>query len=65
MLERGAPQSCLAFWEHGERYMMRHALEADVTIGGRPLALPIVTLDDGDEISLGSHKMRFRRIPDA
>jgi hypothetical protein len=30
-------------------------------IGGEQLTLPLVMLDDGDEIQIGAHKMQFSR----
>ena len=43
--------------------MLREADGAGMLVCGRRLALPVVVLDDGDEIAIGPHRMRFRRIP--
>jgi Inner membrane component of T3SS, cytoplasmic domain len=44
---------------HGATYMFRDIARHDTTIAGSPPALPVVILEDGDEIQIGEHRMRF------
>jgi len=43
----------------GATYMFRDLAGHDTTIADRPLTLPVVMLEDGDEIQIGAHRMRF------
>lgn len=63
LLDAGLPAEAILVWHHGERSMLKHALGAGVTIGGAPPALSIIVLEDGDEIAIAGHEMRYRRIP--
>lgn len=47
----------VSIWPQGPRFMLRH--NGGVVIGGARPALSVVTLDDGDEIAWGPHRMRF------
>jgi len=53
-----APQHA-RIWQHGERFVFRQIAENGTLVGGQSLALPLVMLDDGDEIQIGRHRMRF------
>jgi hypothetical protein len=48
-------------WVQGTRFMLRHA--GIVVSGSRP-ALPVVTLEDGDELAWNAHRLQFQ-IEDA
>lgn len=43
----------------GATYMFHDLAGHDTTIADRPLTLPVVMLEDGDEIQIGAHRMRF------
>jgi curved DNA-binding protein CbpA len=46
-------------WQQGEHFAFRQLEGADSEIGGQQLLIPLVMLDDGDEIGIGPHRMRF------
>jgi curved DNA-binding protein CbpA len=46
-------------WRHGGHVVFRQIDGAATQISGRPLLLPLVMLEDGDEIQLGPHRMRY------
>ena len=46
-------------WRQAGHYMLRQIGGAETLIGGEPLALPIVVLEDGDELTIGPHVLRF------
>jgi hypothetical protein len=48
-------------WKHGEHFVFHQLDGAGTMIGDLPLTLPLVMLDDGDEIQIGAHRMRFSR----
>jgi hypothetical protein len=48
-------------WTQGDQIMLRQS-GAILVGGGRP-ALPVVVLEDGDELAWGSHRLQFRRAP--
>jgi hypothetical protein len=48
----------ISIWSQGPRFMLRHS--GGVAISGARPSLPVVTLDDGDEIAFGPHRLRFR-----
>lgn len=50
----------MSVWPQGERYMLRD--NAGVVVSGIRPAIPVVTLDDGDEISWGPHRLRFELL---
>jgi hypothetical protein len=45
-------------WAQGEHFMLRHG--GAILIGGARPALPIVVLEDGDELQWGVHRLQFR-----
>jgi hypothetical protein len=48
-------------WTQGEHIMLGHS--GAVLIGGTRPTLPIVVLEDGDELTWSNHKLEFRRAP--
>ena len=50
-----------SIWPQGERYMLRD--NGGVAVSGVRHAIPVVTLDDGDEIAWGPHRLRFELLP--
>jgi curved DNA-binding protein CbpA len=46
-------------WLHGNHFVFRQLDDGDTTIAGQPLTLPMVVLDDGDEIRISIHRMRL------
>jgi hypothetical protein len=58
--ETGAVASDHArIWQLGQRFLFRHVDGHGTVIGGEPVMTPLVWLDDGDEIEIGVHRMRF------
>jgi predicted component of type VI protein secretion system len=49
-------------WRHGDNYLLREVDGAGTLIGGHPLETPVVVLEDGDEVTLGPYRMRFRLL---
>ncbi|MEX2245346.1 MAG: hypothetical protein WEC75_01550 [Dehalococcoidia bacterium] len=47
-------------WRRGDRVFLRQAGQNGVKINGQPLALPLVILDDGDEIGIAGQVLRFQ-----
>jgi len=47
-------------WRHGQQFMFHELQGKRTRIDGEALALPLVILDDGDEIVIGSHRIKFR-----
>lgn len=60
----GEGKSSATIWRHGERFLLRHNGKR-VTVSDKPPLLPIVVLEDGDEIGVGADRARFRVIPPA
>jgi hypothetical protein len=58
----GEGKSSATIWRHGERFLIRHN-GARVLVSNRPPVLPIVVLEDGDEIVVGADHARFRILP--
>lgn len=50
-------------WQQGDSFLFRHVDGDAVTIGGQPLSLPVVVLEDGDEIAIGANRIVFREAP--
>jgi hypothetical protein len=48
-------------WTQGDQIMLRHS--GAILIGGSRPTLPVVVLEDGDELAWGAHKAQFRRAP--
>jgi hypothetical protein len=48
----------VSIWAQGPRFMLRGS-GALLISGARP-AMPVVTLDDGDELAWGEHRLQFR-----
>jgi len=46
-------------WLHGEHVVLWQVGDAGMRVGGQPLRMPMVLLDDGDEIEIGTHRLRF------
>jgi len=46
-------------WQHGDRFVLRQIADNGTLVGGEAPALRLVMLDDGDEIQIGVHRMRF------
>jgi curved DNA-binding protein CbpA len=60
-LERAIAPEHARIWRHGEHFVFRQLDGGMTMIGGEQLTLPLVMLDDGDEIQIGAHKMQFSR----
>jgi hypothetical protein len=52
----------ISIWAQGARFMLRH--NGMPLIGGSRPALPVIALDDGDEIAWGEHRLQFRMSGD-
>ncbi|MBI5284362.1 MAG: FHA domain-containing protein [Chloroflexi bacterium] len=50
-------------WRHGEHFVFRQVDGHGTAIGGAPMTLPLVMLEDGDEIEIGGHRLRFGHRP--
>jgi hypothetical protein len=50
-----------SIWPQGDQFMLRHG-GAILISGSRP-SLPVIVLEDGDELAWGAHKLEFRRAP--
>ncbi len=50
-------------WPYGDSFALRVVGDAPVRINGESLVLPVVMLDDGDEIDTGSQTLAFHRLP--
>lgn len=48
-------------WQHGENFVFRQVDGEGTLVGGQELTLPLVMLDDGDEIVIGPHRMLFHQ----
>ncbi len=48
-------------WKHGDHFVFRQLDGSGTIIGGEQLVLPLVMLEDGDDIQIGAHRMRFTR----
>jgi len=46
-------------WLHGDHFVFRQLDDGDTMICGQPLTLPMIVLDDGDEIRISLHRMRL------
>lgn len=58
----GEGKSSATIWRHGERFLLRHN-GARVLVSNRPPVLPIVVLEDGDEIVVGADHAQFHILP--
>jgi hypothetical protein len=47
-----------SIWAQGSRFMLRH--NGAVSINAARLSMPVVTLEDGDELAWGAHRLRIR-----
>lgn len=47
-------------WLHRESLALRVADGANATVNGEPLLMPLIFLDDGDEVAIGAHRLVFR-----
>jgi len=56
----GVPR--IRIWRQADSYLLQQDEGPLVLIGGRPIDMPIVVLDDGDEISIGDNTVRFERL---
>jgi hypothetical protein len=54
----GAPAK-IRIWNHESRYLMQHVDGPPVSVCGEPLIMPIVVLDDGDEIATDAAAVRL------
>jgi hypothetical protein len=57
----GASSVVATFWTQGEHIMLRNG--GAITVGGARPTLPIVVLEDGDELAWSTHRAEFRRLP--
>ncbi len=48
-------------WQHGDNFVFRQVDGTGTLVGGQELTLPLVMLDDGDEIVIGAHRMLFHQ----
>lgn len=48
-------------WTQADNIMLQHS--GAILVGGSRPPLPIVVLEDGDELAWGGHKLQFRRAP--
>lgn len=55
---RVAPEHA-RIWRHGDHFVFRQLDGARTEISGHPLLLPLVMLEDGDDIQMGPHRFRF------
>lgn len=55
--DSGGSNVVASIWPQGARFMLRH--NGGILISGARPALSVVTLDDGDELAWGAHRMRF------
>ncbi len=46
-------------WRHADRFMFRQTWGGHTIINGEALSLPLVFLEDGDELEIGAHRIRF------
>jgi len=46
-------------WQHGQHFVLHQMEGCRTRVAGEPLTLPLVMLDDGDEIEIGPHRLRF------
>jgi hypothetical protein len=53
-----APEHARIWW-HGEHVVLRQMGDAGTRVSGQPLRMPMVLLDDDDEIEIGGHRLRF------
>ncbi|HXK33451.1 MAG TPA: hypothetical protein VNM91_05485 [Dehalococcoidia bacterium] len=61
----GQGETWTTIWRQGGSYLLRHPARKDVRIGGRRSDGLLVVLEDGDEITIGAHAMRFSLVPTA
>lgn len=47
-----------SIWAQGSRFMLRH--RGTMMVAGSRPALPVIALDDGDELAWGPHRAQFR-----
>ena len=57
----GASSLVVRIWTQADNIMLQHS--GAILVGGSRPALPIVVLEDGDELAWGGHKLQFRRAP--
>ncbi len=46
-------------WQQGDHFIFRQLDDADVKIGGEQLLIPVVVLENGDQIAYGEHVLEF------
>ncbi len=59
--ERSRTPVIATIWAQGEHFMVRHS--GGIRIGGTRPTLPIIVLEDGDELEWGAHRLEFRAGP--
>jgi hypothetical protein len=47
----------VSIWAQGARFMLRH--NNGILVGGVRPSMPVLTLDDGDELAWADHRLRF------
>ena len=50
-------------WPYGDSFALRVVGDAPVRVNGDALVLPVVMLDDGNQIDTGSQTLAFHRLP--
>ena len=58
----GSPR--IRIWKQADSYLLEQVEGPLVLIGGRPIDMPIVVLDNGDQIEIGENVLRFERLAD-
>jgi hypothetical protein len=58
MTDSGDAEVIVTVWTQGTRFMLRHS--GGVLVGGSRPMLPVVTLEDGDDVVWGEHRFQFR-----
>lgn len=59
----GQGETWTTIWRQGGNFLLRHPARKDVRIGGRRSGGMPVVLEDGDEITIGGHAIRFSLVP--
>lgn len=57
----GASSLVVRIWTQADNIMLQHS--GAILVGGSRPSLPIIVLEDGDELAWGGHKLQFRRAP--
>ena len=48
-------------WRERDRVFLQHLDGAPIAVSDMPLAMPLIVLDHGDEISTGTTRVRFEQ----